>query len=83
MLVSTIGENELAMELLDLAVQRDPKHPPTRYFRGVVRMFFGEMDAAEQELEQCIARAADVRAGALGAVAPAQADARAATTSRA
>lgn len=56
MLVSTIGENKLAMELLDLAVQRDPRNPPTRYFRGVVRMFFGEMDAAEQELELCIAQ---------------------------
>ena len=55
MLVSTSGENDLAMQLLDVAVQRDPKHPPTRYFRGVVRMFFGQMDEAEQELEQCIA----------------------------
>lgn len=56
MLVSTSGENELAMQLLDVAVQRDPQHPPMRYFRGVVRMFFGEMDEAEQELEQCIAK---------------------------
>ncbi|MBU8976649.1 sulfotransferase [Lysobacter sp. MMG2] len=55
MLISTSGENDLAMQLLDVAVQRDPKHPPTRYFRGVVRMFFGQMDEAEQELEQCIA----------------------------
>jgi tetratricopeptide (TPR) repeat protein len=36
MLVSTSGENELAMQLLDLAVQRDPRHAPARYFRGVV-----------------------------------------------
>lgn len=55
MLVSTSGENELAMQLLDVALQRDPKHPPTRYFRGVVRMFFGQMEEAERELEQCIA----------------------------
>ncbi|HEY0503107.1 MAG TPA: sulfotransferase [Lysobacter sp.] len=55
MLISTSGENELAMQLLDVAVQRDPKHPPTRYFRGVVHMFFGQMDEAERELEQCIA----------------------------
>ncbi len=56
MLVSTSGENDLAMQLLDVAVQRDPQHPPTRYFRGVVRMFFGDMEAAEQELERCIAK---------------------------
>jgi len=55
MLVSTSGENELAMQLLDLAVQRDARHAPARYFRGVVHMFFGQMDEAEQELEQCIA----------------------------
>lgn len=57
MLVSTIGDNALAMELLDLAVVRDPRHPPTRYFRGVVQMFFGDMDASERELEKCIAAA--------------------------
>ncbi|RNF85987.1 tetratricopeptide repeat-containing sulfotransferase family protein [Montanilutibacter psychrotolerans] len=57
MLVSTIGDNHLAMQLLDLAIVRDPRHPPTRYFRGVVQMFFGDMDAAERELELCIARA--------------------------
>lgn len=55
MLVSTSGENELAMQLLDLAVQRDPRHAPARYFRGVVHMFFGQMEQAEDELEQCIA----------------------------
>ncbi|WP_206861495.1 tetratricopeptide repeat-containing sulfotransferase family protein [Lysobacter changpingensis] len=55
MLVSTSGENDLAMQLLDLAVQRDARHAPARYFRGVVHMFFGRMDEAEQELEQCIA----------------------------
>ena len=57
MLVSTIGDNKQAMDLLDLAILRDPRHPPTRYFRGVVQMFFGDMDAAEQELERCIALA--------------------------
>lgn len=55
MLVSTIGDNALAMQLLDLAIVRDPRHPPTRYFRGVVQMFFGDMGAAERELEACIA----------------------------
>ncbi|MDR0183028.1 tetratricopeptide repeat-containing sulfotransferase family protein [Lysobacter arvi] len=55
MLVSTSGENELAMRLLDLAVQRDARHAPARYFRGVVHMFFGQMEQAAEELEQCIA----------------------------
>jgi len=57
MMVSTIGANTLAMQMLDVAIARDPHHPPTRYYRGVVQMFFGDMDAAERELESCIARA--------------------------
>lgn len=57
MMVSTIGANTLAMQMLDVAVARDSNHPPTRYFRGVVQMFFGNMDASERELELCIARA--------------------------
>jgi hypothetical protein len=57
MMVSTVGANELAMEMLDLAVIREPNNPQVRYFRGVVRMFFGDMDAAERELELCIAKA--------------------------
>lgn len=57
MLVSTIGDNALAMEILDVAVGRDPNEPSTRYFRGVVRMFYGDMEASERELEHCIARA--------------------------
>lgn len=55
MMVSTIGANTLAMQMLDVAVARDSNHPPTRYFRGVVQMFFGDMDASERELERCIA----------------------------
>lgn len=57
MMVSTVGANELAMEMLDLAIVREPHNPQARYFRGVVRMFFGDMDAAERELELCIAKA--------------------------
>jgi tetratricopeptide (TPR) repeat protein len=57
MMVSTIGANELAMEMLDLAVIREPNNPQARYFRGVVQMFFGNMEAAERELELCIAKA--------------------------
>jgi hypothetical protein len=57
MMVSTIGANDLAMEMLDLAIIREPQNPQARYFRGVVQMFFGNMDAAERELELCIARA--------------------------
>ncbi|RDZ29458.1 tetratricopeptide repeat-containing sulfotransferase family protein [Lysobacter silvisoli] len=55
-LVSTVGDNALALQILDVAAIRDPKHAPMRYFRGVVQMFFGDMDAAERELEAAIAR---------------------------
>lgn len=57
MMVSTIGANELAMEMLDLAIIREPNNPQARYFRGVVQMFFGNMEAADRELELCIAKA--------------------------
>ncbi|QNP41226.1 tetratricopeptide repeat-containing sulfotransferase family protein [Lysobacter solisilvae (ex Woo and Kim 2020)] len=57
MMVSTIGANELAMQMLDQAIIREPGNPQARYFRGVVQMFFGNMDEAEQELERCIAKA--------------------------
>lgn len=57
MMVSTIGANDLAMEMLDLAVIREPQSPQARYFRGVVQMFFGNMEAAERELELCISKA--------------------------
>ncbi len=57
MMVSTIGANDLAMEMLDLAIVREPANPQARYFRGVVQMFFGDMEASERELEQCIAKA--------------------------
>jgi len=57
MMVSTIGANDLAMEMLDLAIIREPHNPQARYFRGVVQMFFGNMEAAERELELCIAKA--------------------------
>jgi len=57
MMVSTIGANDLAMEMLDLAIIREPNNPQTRYFRGVVQMFFGDMEASERELELCIAKA--------------------------
>ncbi|WP_460726502.1 tetratricopeptide repeat-containing sulfotransferase family protein [Lysobacter rhizosphaerae] len=57
MMVSTIGANDLAMEMLDLAIIREPNNPQTRYFRGVVQMFFGDMEASERELELSIAKA--------------------------
>lgn len=56
MMVSTVGANELAMEMLNLAIIREPHNPNARYFRGVVHMFFGDMEAADRELELCIAK---------------------------
>lgn len=53
-LVSTVGANALALEMLDQVLAREPDYPPARYFRGVVRMFFGRMDAAADDLEHCI-----------------------------
>lgn len=56
-LVSSVGENELARRMLDVALLRDARHAPAHYFAGVVHMFFGDMDRAEAALERCIALA--------------------------
>lgn len=56
-LASSVGENALARELVDVAIARDRRHAPAHYFSGVVHMFYGEMEQAERALETCIALA--------------------------
>lgn len=53
-LVSSVGENALARRMVEVALQRDPRHPPAHYFAGVVHMFFGDMALAESALERCV-----------------------------
>lgn len=56
-LASSVGERALARELVDAAIARDRRHAPAHYFSGVIHMFYGDMDEAEQALETCIALA--------------------------
>lgn len=50
-LLSNIGAHDEAVAMLDLALQRDPRHAPSRYFRGNLHMFAGELAQAERSLE--------------------------------
>lgn len=54
-LLSNIGAHAEAVALLDLALQRDPRHAPSRYFRGNLHMFAGELAQAERSFELSIA----------------------------
>jgi tetratricopeptide (TPR) repeat protein len=54
LIVSSVGDQELALELVSQAVKLDPGAAHPHYLRGTVLMFLGRMDEAEQELEACI-----------------------------
>jgi tetratricopeptide (TPR) repeat protein len=55
--LSAVGANEEALGLLDRAVSIEPTHAPSQYFRGNLKMFLGDFDAAEHALERCLALA--------------------------
>lgn len=54
LIVSSVGDQELALELVTRAVNMDPRGAQPRYLRGTVLMFLGRMEEAEQELEASI-----------------------------
>lgn len=54
-LLSGVGEHTDALQLLDLAVAREPRHAAAHYFRGTMQMFRGDTDEAEREFEQALA----------------------------
>lgn len=54
LIVSSVGDQELALELVSQAVKLDPAAAHPHYLRGTVLMFLGRMEEAEQELEACI-----------------------------
>lgn len=53
-LLSNLGANDDAMAFADLAVARDPGNATAHYFRGNIRLFFGDLAAAEAEFERCL-----------------------------
>ena len=52
--LSTMGANAPATALIDRALRRDPKHAGALYFRGNLRTFNGDFDAAEQDYEAAL-----------------------------
>lgn len=53
--LSTMGENGLATRLVDHALRIDPRFAPALYFRGNLRTFNGEYEAAEGDYEAALA----------------------------
>src|SRR3546814_1646580 len=49
---SGVGAHDDALQLLDIAVAREPRHAASHYFRGTMQMFRGNADEAEREFEQ-------------------------------
>src|SRR3546814_8468141 len=45
------GAHDDALQLLDIAVAREPRHAASHYFRGTMQMFRGNADEAEREFE--------------------------------
>lgn len=54
LIVSSVGDQALALELASQATQLAPTDPQPHYMRGTVLMFLGRMQEAETELEHCI-----------------------------
>lgn len=54
LMVSSVGDQELALQLVTQAVVLDPRAAQPRYLRGTVLMFLGRMQEAETELENSI-----------------------------
>lgn len=53
-LLSGVGAHSDALQLLDLAVAREPRHAVSHYFRGNLQMFRGDTVEAEREFEQAL-----------------------------
>ena len=54
-LLNNLGASEDARQFAELAVARDPNNPTAQYFQATMRLFFGELDAAEAGFERCLA----------------------------
>jgi tetratricopeptide (TPR) repeat protein len=54
LIVSSVGDQELALQLVTQAVTLDPRGAQPHYLRGTVLMFLGRMEEAEAELENSI-----------------------------
>lgn len=58
--LSYLNEQERALVFLDEAMRGDPDYPPTLLARGQVLTYLGRFEEAEQNLQQCMARAPQV-----------------------
>lgn len=53
-LLSGLGDNRLARELIELSLSRDARHAPSWYVRGNLALFSGDLSAADQHYERCL-----------------------------
>lgn len=53
-LLSGLGDNRLARELIELSLSRDARHAPSWYVRGNLALFAGDLSAADQHYERCL-----------------------------
>jgi tetratricopeptide (TPR) repeat protein len=56
LIVSSLGDQTSALELVDRALTIAPDFAQAFYLRGTLHMFLGDMDRAEADLEACLKR---------------------------
>jgi tetratricopeptide (TPR) repeat protein len=53
--LSLVGAHPQALEYARAGVARDPRHPPSLYMQAKVEVFFGNLQAAAELAERCLA----------------------------
>jgi len=54
-----VGANDQADRLADMALARDPAHPPSLYLKATLDVFFGRLSAAAAHADACLDRLPD------------------------
>ena len=54
--LTRLDEPALALDLFDRAIELDPDHPSLYFNRALAHRQFGQIDAAERDLEECLRR---------------------------
>ncbi|WP_372015587.1 tetratricopeptide repeat-containing sulfotransferase family protein [Pseudoxanthomonas sp. 10H] len=59
---SYLGSQQRAIQLLDLALRKQPASPPLLLARAQIRTFLGQFDEAEEDLQACMGQTRDMAA---------------------
>jgi tetratricopeptide (TPR) repeat protein len=57
--LSLSGAHELGLQFARAAVERDPGHPPSQFMLATAELFHGNLEAAAELTERCLARVPD------------------------